>query len=87
MNATDAVKEQKRKQCNIPYIDETWVWRYHSMKKGVAPKVSVKGGMQSAKGERLIVVDAITSHGPLRHDPLTALWTYEYNKRVLIMML
>ena len=31
------------------------------MKKGVAPKVSVKGGVQSAKGERLIVVDAITS--------------------------
>ena len=51
------------------------------MKKDVAPKVSVKGGVQSAKGERLIVIDAITSHGPLRHEPLTALWAYEYNKK------
>ena len=73
MNATDVVKEQKRKQCNIAYMDETWVWRYHSMKKGVAPKVSGKGGVRLAKGEQLIVVDAITSHGPLRHAPLTAL--------------
>ena len=54
MYATDAVKEQKKEQCNIAYMDVTWVWRYHSMKKGVAPKVSVKGGVQSAKGERLI---------------------------------
>ena len=35
--ATDAVKEQKRKQCNVAYMDETWVKSYHSMKKGVAP--------------------------------------------------
>ena len=51
------------------------------MKKGVGPKVSVKGGVQSAKGECLIVIDAITSHGHLRHEPLTALRAYEYNKK------
>ena len=62
-------------------MDETWVWRYHSIKKGVAPKVSVKSGALSAKGERLIVVHAITNHAPLRHEPLTALWAYEYNKK------
>ena len=51
------------------------------MKKGVAPKVSVNGRVQSAKGERLIVIDAITCHGHLRHKPLTALRAYEYNKK------
>ena len=54
------------------------------MKKGVAPKVSVKGGVQSAKGERLIVIDAITSHGPLRHE---LYGRTSIIKRVIIMML
>ena len=43
------------------------------MKKGVAPKVSAMGRVQSAMRERLIVVAAITKHGPLGHEHLTAL--------------
>ena len=42
--------------------------------------MSVRDGVQSVKGERLIVVDAVTSHGPLRHELLTVPWAYKYNK-------
>ena len=48
MYATDAVREQKCSQCDIAYMDETWIRRYHSMKKDGAPKMSVKVGVQSA---------------------------------------
>ena len=47
-------------------MDETWVWRYHSTKKGIAPVGTTHRNIKSGKGERLIVVDAITEDGPLR---------------------
>ena len=58
------------------------------MKRGVAPKVTVKGGVQSAKGERLTVVDAITSHSPLTSMNIRRLHGCTgIIKRVIITML
>ena len=74
-------------------MDETWVWRYHSVKKGIHKRGTRGRGPQSGKGNRLIVIDAITTDGALRHHKpadqhnevnkprnLTALWAYEYDK-------
>ena len=74
-------------------MDETWVWRYHSLKKGIHKRGTRGGGPQSGKGNRLIVIDAITTDGALRHHKpadqhnevnkslyLSALWAYEYDK-------
>lgn len=65
---SNALNRQARGECIIAYMDETWVWRYHSMKKGAAPRDATRGGVKSGKGDRLIVLDAITADGPLRYD-------------------
>ena len=61
-------------------MDETWVWRYHSTKRGVAPKGTGRGGVKSGKGERLIVIDAITKDGALRSNDNSAMWAYLYSQ-------
>ena len=57
-----------RGELQVAYMDETWVWRYHSVQKGVAPIGTTRGGVQSGMGDRLIVGDAIIDDGPLRCD-------------------
>jgi hypothetical protein len=71
----------------VAYMDETWVWRYHSQKKGIHKRGTRGGGPKSFEGSRLIVIDAITKDGALRADDeededlmLSALWSYEYDK-------
>ena len=59
---------QLRGELQVAYMDETWVWRYHSVRKGIAPIGTTRGGVKSGKGDRLIVVDAITNDGPLQCD-------------------
>ena len=49
----------------MAYLDETWDWRYYSTKKGHCPSCPARRGIKSGKGDRLIVVDAITNDGPL----------------------
>lgn len=46
-------------------MDETWVWRYHCKKKGIGPKIATIGGSKTNKGDRLIVIDAMTKDGPV----------------------
>ena len=48
-------------------MDETWLWRYHHVKKGVAPPGATLGGVKSRKGARLIIVDASTADGQVSH--------------------
>ena len=48
-------------------MDETWLWRYHHVKKGVAPPGATLGGVKSRKGVRLIIVDASTADGQVSH--------------------
>ena len=60
------MQSQLRGEIKVAYKDETWVWRYHSTKKGIAPVGTTHRNIKSGKGEHLIVVDAITKDGPLR---------------------
>ena len=59
---------QLRGELQVAYMDETWVWRYYSFQKGIAPIGTTRGGVKSGKGDRLIVVDAITNDGLLWCD-------------------
>ena len=63
---SEALQSQLRGEIKVAYMDETWVWRYHSTKKGIAPVGTARRGIKSGKGDRLIVVDAITNDDPLR---------------------
>ena len=63
---SDALQSQIRGEIKVAYMDEPWVWRHHSTKKGIAPVGTTYRNIKSGKGERLIVVDAITEDGPLR---------------------
>jgi hypothetical protein len=46
-------------------MDETWIWRYHCKKKGIGSKSSRISGSRTNKGDRLIVIDAMTKDGQL----------------------
>ena len=61
---SDALQSQLRGELQVAYMDETWVRRYHSVQKGIAPIGTTRGGVKSGKGDRLTVVDAITDDGP-----------------------
>ena len=65
---SDALQSQLRGELQVAYMYETWAWRYHSVSKGIAPIGTTRGGVKSGKGNRLIVVDAITDDCPLRCD-------------------
>ena len=58
---SEALQSQLRGEIKVAYMDETWVWKYHSTKKGIAPVGTARRSIKSGKGDRLIVVDAITN--------------------------
>ena len=33
----DALDQQRRGECSLTYMDETWVWKYWAVNTGVAP--------------------------------------------------
>ena len=85
--STDAIKKEKQGSACIAYMDETWVWRYHSRKTGIGPKGVTRQGTKSSKGDRLIIVDAITSDGAIRWQLenekgklWSTLWSFLYTK-------
>ena len=59
-------------------MDETWLWRYYQVKKGVAPPGATLGGVKSRKGARLIIVDASTADGQVSHGQYTSLKMFLY---------
>ena len=64
---SDALQSQIREETKVAYMDEIWVWRYHSTKKGVALDGTTHyWNIKLGKGEHLIVIDAITEDDPLR---------------------
>ena len=74
------MKKESARTHVIVYMDETWIWRYHSKNKGPAPRGTTRKGGKARKGQRAIIIDAITSDGVL----YTLDQNFQIDKRALM---